>query len=370
MTYSHITFSIARCTLHNDGLMGNRLRKTLVEQDHDVRWIFVSTSCEIECHDLHRHRGLWHIKKCCSTPWEPPFGMVMILLQSACLSRMLVLKYRCCLILLLQQIVLSDPVKVVIGSHSAMFVKRKVTPHDEELSTIFPSPFVLHQTNKVFCVMTGWFLKRFLLVYAGDLRLLTHRFPSRIRGRLPCFTLSHTPLRIQCATSLASLADAVEWPTCCTYGVYPGKRLASGSWWARSEYNHYFICQVQILMATINYRLFTINCWLVRSWSYRQLVDDQKTLNSFLSITSSKRSKTLARLSAVRLGGDTGAFSSRDAGNLLCSMLVRAEVVNSNANPKVGNNVRTHSLSDTVPLLCPLAKSAIMGIVQEPLLSR
>ncbi len=29
---------------------------------------------------------------------------------------------------------------VVIGSHSTMFVKRKVTPPDEELSTIFPSP--------------------------------------------------------------------------------------------------------------------------------------------------------------------------------------------------------------------------------------
>ena len=55
--------------------------------------------------------------------------------------------------------------------------------------------FVFHFTDEKFCLLTFWFLEG---VPAGvcDLRLLTHRFPTRIRGRLglfPSFTPSHTP---------------------------------------------------------------------------------------------------------------------------------------------------------------------------------
>jgi len=63
------------------------------------------------------------------------------------------------------------------------------------------SPCVLHYTNKVFCVMTAWFLKG-VLAGVSDLRLLTHRFPIRMWGRLgglfPCFALSHTPFPTLC----------------------------------------------------------------------------------------------------------------------------------------------------------------------------
>ena len=79
----------------------------------------------------------------------------------------------------LQGIVCSDPVKLVYRFPRIIFVKRKVTPPDEELRTIPPSPLSLTTRTK-YCVcllLTAWFLKG-VLAGACDLRLLTHRFPK------------------------------------------------------------------------------------------------------------------------------------------------------------------------------------------------
>ena len=64
---------------------------------------------------------------------------------------------------------------------------------DQKLNTILRLPSVLYYINKVFLVSA--FLKE-VLAGARGLRLLTHRFPTRMLGRLglfACFTLSHTP---------------------------------------------------------------------------------------------------------------------------------------------------------------------------------
>ena len=58
-----------------------------------------------------------------------------------------------------------------------------VTSLDEKLRTVLRSPFVLHWINEVFLRLTFWDLKRGLACPCG-LRLLNHRFPTRIiRGR-------------------------------------------------------------------------------------------------------------------------------------------------------------------------------------------
>jgi hypothetical protein len=78
---------------------------------------------------------------------------------------------------------------------SIIFFKRKVTSPDEELRTILRHPFVFHFTDEKFCLLAFWFLKG-VTGGACVLRLLTHRFPTRLRGRLglfSSFTPSHTP---------------------------------------------------------------------------------------------------------------------------------------------------------------------------------
>ena len=107
--------------------------------------------------------------------------------------------------LLNSTIMYTDPGKLVIGtvigSHiSSLSNLRKVTPPYEELITILPSPFVLHYTNKVFCVLTDWFLKGVLVGVCG-LRLPTHRFPTPMWGHLELFvrfTLAYTPFPTLC----------------------------------------------------------------------------------------------------------------------------------------------------------------------------
>jgi hypothetical protein len=71
--------------------------------------------------------------------------------------------------------------------------------------------------GKVFRVMTDDF--KGVPAGASGLRLLIHRFPTRIRGRLgifACFTLSHTPFPTLGRHKHHMTKDKVEWPTCCT----------------------------------------------------------------------------------------------------------------------------------------------------------
>ena len=109
------------------------------------------------------------------------------------------------------------------------------------------------RTKNSVCLLFD-FSKGFLQTRRG-LRLLNHRFLTRIRGRLglfPCFTPSHTPFPRQkvCSTSekiplpraifarsnyqtkkISKLTfrreKKMQWgPTCCvTHGVYSGKKL-------------------------------------------------------------------------------------------------------------------------------------------------
>ncbi len=139
MIYSHTTLSIARCTLHNGpingGLMGNRLRKTLVEQVHDVWWIFDSTSCEIESPDLHVEDCVTH-QKVLQHSLRASVGHG----DDLAAVGMLVPYARAQVPLLFNTASATDHiVRSRQSSHRfprIMFVKRQVTPPDEELSTM------------------------------------------------------------------------------------------------------------------------------------------------------------------------------------------------------------------------------------------
>ena len=65
-----------------------------------------------------------------------------------------------------------------------IFDIRKVKPPDQELNVILRHPSVLYYINKVFLVSA--FLKE-VIAGARGLRLLTHRFPTRMLGRLSLF---------------------------------------------------------------------------------------------------------------------------------------------------------------------------------------
>ena len=56
---------------------------------------------------------------------------------------------------------------------------------NEELKTILSCPFVLDFTNEKFCLDFGF--AKGVITGVFDLRLLTHRFPTHMLGRLGLF---------------------------------------------------------------------------------------------------------------------------------------------------------------------------------------
>ena len=87
---------------------------------------------------------------------------------------------------------------MVPSYHRVIFDIWKVTSPDQELNTILRHPSILYYINEVF--QMGVFLKQ-VFDSSRDLRLLTHRFPTHILGRVglfACFILSHTPSHTLC----------------------------------------------------------------------------------------------------------------------------------------------------------------------------
>ena len=135
-------------------------------------------------------------------------------------------------------------------------------------------------------ILSAYFLiSRGVPAGARGLRLLTHRFPTRIWGRLglfPCFTPSHTPFRtlpghpttsaiwsegekkirkiVFSGKKMETLRGTRSPTSAWHMGFVRERGLTLWVWGARSVSNPYFFCTVYICQGTtlINYQLQTL----------------------------------------------------------------------------------------------------------------
>jgi hypothetical protein len=102
------------------------------------------------------------------------------------------------------------------------------------------------------------------------LRLLTHRFPTRIiRGSPELFAFAN-PSRIRIPSTLAH-EHTLSWKVAC---------LCECEDRGASPTLTVFVDHSFQILSTIIHRLYTIDSWLIIRWPYQQLVDWSKSLST------------------------------------------------------------------------------------------